>query len=152
MFWVIGFHPLPSCLSVVGYNSQTVLLKDVGRWLKVAGGDKAVVLWDGLRTKKKAAHEVAALGIEFHSGAYSCDGRLPCRPITWPNIIKKVVSANIFIPERKFQSGFANSLDKVRKRVRTDFAQSRTKSLQRVCTDFRRVAQSCAELMAPRQH
>merc|ERR1719491_2083418 len=36
--------------------------KDAGRWLKVAGGDKAVVLWDSLRSKKKAAHEVA---VEF---------------------------------------------------------------------------------------
>mmetsp|Transcript_37281 Transcript_37281/g.69403 ORF Transcript_37281/g.69403 Transcript_37281/m.69403 type:complete len:549 (-) Transcript_37281:94-1740(-) len=36
--------------------------KDVGRWLKVAGGDKAVILWDNLRNKKKASHEVA---VEF---------------------------------------------------------------------------------------
>lgn len=33
-----------------------------GRWLKVAGGDKAVVLWDSLRQKPNAAHEVA---VEF---------------------------------------------------------------------------------------
>mmetsp|Transcript_110100 Transcript_110100/g.235064 ORF Transcript_110100/g.235064 Transcript_110100/m.235064 type:complete len:426 (+) Transcript_110100:3-1280(+) len=36
--------------------------KDVGRWLKVAGGDKAVVLWDSLKRKPNAAHEVA---VEF---------------------------------------------------------------------------------------
>jgi len=36
--------------------------KDVGRWLKVAGGDKAVVLWDALKSRKRSAHEVA---VEF---------------------------------------------------------------------------------------
>lgn len=36
--------------------------KDIGRWLKVAGGDKAVVLWDSLERKPNASHEVA---VEF---------------------------------------------------------------------------------------
>jgi len=36
--------------------------KDSGRWLKVAGGDKAVVLWDGLRRRPTLPHEVA---VEF---------------------------------------------------------------------------------------
>uniref|UniRef100_A0A7S4QMP1 RNA-editing substrate-binding complex 6 protein domain-containing protein n=2 Tax=Alexandrium monilatum TaxID=311494 RepID=A0A7S4QMP1_9DINO len=36
--------------------------KTSGRWLKVAGGDKAVVLWDALRSRPNAAHEVA---VEF---------------------------------------------------------------------------------------
>merc|ERR1712070_606769 len=34
--------------------------KDVGKWLKVAGGDKAVVLWDNLKRRPNAAHEVCA--------------------------------------------------------------------------------------------
>lgn len=36
--------------------------RDSGRWLKVAGGDKAVVLWDTLKRKPNRAHEVA---VEF---------------------------------------------------------------------------------------
>mmetsp|Transcript_111100 Transcript_111100/g.309400 ORF Transcript_111100/g.309400 Transcript_111100/m.309400 type:complete len:141 (-) Transcript_111100:835-1257(-) len=34
--------------------------KVAGRWLKIAGGSKAVVLWDSLKRKPNAAHEVAA--------------------------------------------------------------------------------------------
>lgn len=36
--------------------------QDVGGWLKVAGGDKAVVLWDQLQSRPKALHEVT---VEF---------------------------------------------------------------------------------------
>lgn len=36
--------------------------KDAGRWLKVAGGDKGVILWDNLKRKPNTAHEVV---VEF---------------------------------------------------------------------------------------
>lgn len=36
--------------------------KDVGKWLKVAGGDKAVILWDRLRDRGLSTYEIA---VEF---------------------------------------------------------------------------------------
>jgi len=35
---------------------------DVGRWLQVAAGDKAVILWDALKRRRRSAYEVA---VEF---------------------------------------------------------------------------------------